>query len=45
MNKLILCREILMAMEFLNIPSERYGDLKKQCGGVKELHEYLSKLF
>jgi hypothetical protein len=28
-KKIIICREILIAMEFLRIPSEKFTDLKE----------------
>jgi len=41
MNKILITREILMAMEFLNIPSDRFKDMKEKCGGLYSLYTYI----
>lgn len=41
MNKVVIVREILMGMEFLHIPSEKYCILKKQLGSVENLYDYI----
>ena len=41
MNKILMTREILMAMEFLNITFDRFKELKEKYGGINGLYHYL----
>ena len=45
MDKVVMVREILMGMEFLNIPSDKFLELKKRHGSVEKLYEYISNKF
>ena len=45
MDKVVMVREILMGMEFLNIPLDKFLELKKQHGNVEKLYEYISNKF
>lgn len=37
-----MCREILMGMNFLNIPSINFLNLKNKYGGIEGLYNYIS---
>lgn len=44
MTKIYMSRVILEAMIFLNIPTESFHTLKKQYGGLNQLHEHIYSL-
>lgn len=37
-SKVIIALEIMKVMEFLNIPFEKFSELKNQYGGLIQLH-------
>jgi hypothetical protein len=42
-GKFKICREIILGLSFLGIPSERFSELKKEHGGLVELHIFVEK--
>jgi hypothetical protein len=43
MNKISLCREIILGMIFLNIPTYTFSELKEKHGGLSNLHLHIEK--
>lgn len=42
--KILLAKEIIEAMIFLGIPTEKFCEMKKEHKSIENLHNYLSLL-
>jgi hypothetical protein len=40
-KKISICREIIIGLIFLEIPTEKFTELKKKYGGVYNLHSFV----
>jgi hypothetical protein len=41
-SKITIAKEVIEALVFLGIPTEKFAEIKKEHGGLIELHTYLA---
>lgn len=43
MRKILIAKEVILGMIFLNIPTEKFSELKEKHGGLYNLHSFIEK--